>query len=167
MVITTAKLHSTKAELRFCADSNPADSASEICDGEDLWQKYHKNNLSTFYYNFNHAFNGRSELFKGELPCGAFIKYIYYMFWYLKFCASTEWSMLFNKTSICSKVWFIVPGFFLYKTEDNQNVAQAWNNLKFLFTNFCALRGDFWSMHSPRKDVHLVKLFSEIVLYIV
>ena len=36
VVITTAKLHSTKAELRFCADSNPADSASEICDGEDL-----------------------------------------------------------------------------------------------------------------------------------
>ena len=35
MVITTAQLHSTKPELRFCASSNPV---SEIRDGEDLWQ---------------------------------------------------------------------------------------------------------------------------------
>ena len=37
-VITTAQLHSTKPELRFCAGSNPACSVSEIRDGEDLWQ---------------------------------------------------------------------------------------------------------------------------------
>ena len=35
---TTAQLHSTKPELRFCAGSNPACSVSEIRDGEDLWQ---------------------------------------------------------------------------------------------------------------------------------
>ena len=38
VVITTAQLHSTKTELRFCAGSNPAHGVSEICDGEDLWQ---------------------------------------------------------------------------------------------------------------------------------
>ena len=36
VVITTAQLHSTKPELRFCAGSNPARDMSEICDGEDL-----------------------------------------------------------------------------------------------------------------------------------
>ena len=36
VVITTAQLHSTKPELRFCAGSNPARGVSEICDGEDL-----------------------------------------------------------------------------------------------------------------------------------
>ena len=35
---TTAQLHSTKPELRFCAGSNPARGVSEIRDGEDLWQ---------------------------------------------------------------------------------------------------------------------------------
>ena len=38
VVITTAQLHSTKRELRFCAVSNLARSISEICDDEDFWQ---------------------------------------------------------------------------------------------------------------------------------
>ena len=38
MVTTTAQLHSTKSELRFCANSNPARGLSEIRDSEDLWQ---------------------------------------------------------------------------------------------------------------------------------
>ena len=38
VVITTAHLHSTKPEIRFCAGSNPTCSVSEIRDGEDLWQ---------------------------------------------------------------------------------------------------------------------------------
>ena len=36
VVNTTAKLHSTKSELSFCADSNPARGVSEIRDGEYL-----------------------------------------------------------------------------------------------------------------------------------
>ena len=36
VVITTAQLHSTQPELRFCAGSNPARGVSEIHDGEDL-----------------------------------------------------------------------------------------------------------------------------------
>ena len=36
VIITTAQLHSSKPELRFCAGSNPA--RREIRDGEDLWQ---------------------------------------------------------------------------------------------------------------------------------
>ena len=36
VVITTAQLHSTKPELRFCTGSNPAHGISEIRDGEDL-----------------------------------------------------------------------------------------------------------------------------------
>ena len=36
VAITTAQLHSTKPELSFCADSNPAHGMSEIRDGEDL-----------------------------------------------------------------------------------------------------------------------------------
>ena len=36
--ITTAQLHSSKPELRFCVDSNPPRDVSEIGDGEDLWQ---------------------------------------------------------------------------------------------------------------------------------
>ena len=35
VVITTAQLHSTKPELRFCAGSNSARSVSKIRDGED------------------------------------------------------------------------------------------------------------------------------------
>ena len=38
VVITTAQLHSTRAELRLWAGSNPARGVSEIRDGEDLWQ---------------------------------------------------------------------------------------------------------------------------------
>ena len=38
VVTTTAQLHSTKPEFRFCADSNPARGVLEIRDGEDLWQ---------------------------------------------------------------------------------------------------------------------------------
>ena len=36
VVITTAQLHSTNPELKFCADSNPARGVSDIRDGEDL-----------------------------------------------------------------------------------------------------------------------------------
>ena len=39
VVITTAQLRSPKPELRFCAGSNPARGVSEVCDGEDLWQR--------------------------------------------------------------------------------------------------------------------------------
>ena len=38
VAITTAQLHSTKPELRFCASSNPARSVSEIRNGENLWR---------------------------------------------------------------------------------------------------------------------------------
>ena len=36
VVITTAQLHSTKPELRFCTGSNRARGMSEIRDGENL-----------------------------------------------------------------------------------------------------------------------------------
>ena len=36
VVITTAQLHATKPEFRFCTGSNPARGESEIRDGEDL-----------------------------------------------------------------------------------------------------------------------------------
>ena len=36
MVITTAQLHLSNPELRFCAGSIPASGVSEIQDGEDL-----------------------------------------------------------------------------------------------------------------------------------
>ena len=36
VVITIAQIHSAKPELRFCADSNPAPSVSEIRYGEDF-----------------------------------------------------------------------------------------------------------------------------------
>ena len=36
VVITTAKLHSTKPESEFCAGLNPARGVSEIRDGGDL-----------------------------------------------------------------------------------------------------------------------------------
>ena len=38
VVITTAQLHSTKPELRFCTGSNSARSVSEIRHGQDLWE---------------------------------------------------------------------------------------------------------------------------------
>ena len=38
VVITTAQLHSTVSELKFCASSNPACGVSEIRDGENLLQ---------------------------------------------------------------------------------------------------------------------------------
>ena len=36
VVITTAQLHSTKPELRFCTGSNPVHGVSKIRDSEDL-----------------------------------------------------------------------------------------------------------------------------------
>ena len=36
VVITTAQIHSTKPDLRFCTSSNPAYGISEICDGNNL-----------------------------------------------------------------------------------------------------------------------------------
>ena len=36
VVISTAQLHSSKPEVKFCAGSNPASSKSKIRDGEDL-----------------------------------------------------------------------------------------------------------------------------------
>ena len=49
VVITTAQLHSTKPELRFCTDSNPACGVSDICNGEDLWQRSQlERRLNTF-----------------------------------------------------------------------------------------------------------------------
>ena len=39
VVITTAQLHSTKPELKFCTCSNPACSVLYINDGEYLWQR--------------------------------------------------------------------------------------------------------------------------------
>ena len=38
VVITTAQIHLSKPELRFCAGSNPAHCVSEIRDDEDHWQ---------------------------------------------------------------------------------------------------------------------------------
>ena len=38
VVVTTAQLHSTKPEPRFCAGSNPVRGVSEIRDGDDLWK---------------------------------------------------------------------------------------------------------------------------------
>ena len=38
VVITTAQLYSTKSELRFCTESNPAHGVSKIRSGEDIWQ---------------------------------------------------------------------------------------------------------------------------------
>ena len=72
MVITTAQLHSTILELRFCAGSNPA-CVMEIRDGEDLWQwswlkirlnvfhsqPYH-NNISSFFSTYTiYTFSNR------------------------------------------------------------------------------------------------------------
>ena len=37
-IITTAQVHSTKPEIRFCAGLHPARSVPEIRDCEDLWQ---------------------------------------------------------------------------------------------------------------------------------
>ena len=34
----TAKFHTTKPEVRFCASSDLARCLSEVCDGENLWQ---------------------------------------------------------------------------------------------------------------------------------
>ena len=36
VVITTAQFHSTKPELKFCPNSNPAHGVSEIRNGENL-----------------------------------------------------------------------------------------------------------------------------------
>ena len=35
-MLSTAQLHSTKPELRFCAGSSPARGVTEIRDGKDL-----------------------------------------------------------------------------------------------------------------------------------
>ena len=52
VVIATAKLYSTKPELRFCTGSNPACGVSEIHDGEDLWQW---SRLAKYLLSVNHT----------------------------------------------------------------------------------------------------------------
>ena len=38
VLITTAQRHPTKPGLRLCIDLNSAQSVSDVCDGENLWQ---------------------------------------------------------------------------------------------------------------------------------
>ena len=38
VAITTTQFYSTKSELRFHADSNPAHGVLKICNDEDLWK---------------------------------------------------------------------------------------------------------------------------------
>ena len=38
VVITTTQRHPTKLGLRLCIDLNPAQSVSDVRDGENLWQ---------------------------------------------------------------------------------------------------------------------------------
>ena len=101
-----------------------------------------------------------------KFPLQDFIKYLHCMFWYLKFWTSIKSSVLFNKSSLSSKVWFIASG-FSFNTEDNHNVTQGWKNLKFLCANACVLSWKFCCMHIHRKNVLLVRLCSEIKLYVV
>ena len=51
-------LHSTKSELRVCASSNPACGVSEICDGEDLWQR---SRLDTRLHTFHQSTMPQSQ----------------------------------------------------------------------------------------------------------
>ena len=55
VVITTAQLHSTKPELRFCAGSNPACGMLKILDGEDLWQMVPSENKAKCFSMVNHT----------------------------------------------------------------------------------------------------------------
>ena len=51
VIITTAQLHSTKPELRFCTGSNLARDKLEICNAEDLWQQSQLEiRLNTFHW---------------------------------------------------------------------------------------------------------------------
>ena len=64
VIITTAQLHLSKPELRFCAGSNPARGVSEIRDGQDLWQWSRleirlrlssvNHTMKTIYYHHHH-----------------------------------------------------------------------------------------------------------------
>ena len=47
-LLTTAQIHSTKSELRFCIGSNPARSMSKIRDGEDTTKKFKKQSKTGF-----------------------------------------------------------------------------------------------------------------------
>ena len=42
VIITSAKLHTTKPELRFCSGLNPARGLSEIWDDEDHYEEIHR-----------------------------------------------------------------------------------------------------------------------------
>lgn len=79
-----------------------------------------------FYSNFNRGlscmfFVWRSlwNLTSNIFSCEAFITHIYYMFWYLKSSISIEGWVLLNKTSLCSKTWFVGPGSISFNTESN------------------------------------------------
>ena len=90
MVITTAQLHLTKPEIRFCAGSSPARDASEISYDEDLWEWFRleirlstfcgstilQNNWSSssYFYEKNFLCFGKMEL------CYIFSKSVYLMF---------------------------------------------------------------------------------------
>ena len=75
MVITTAQLHSSKPELRFCTGSNPARGVSEIRDGEDLgqWsrleisQRLSSVNYSTKTIHHHHQWERANEYFRDHL----------------------------------------------------------------------------------------------------
>ena len=100
-------------------------------------------------------------------PLQPFILYICCMIWYLKLWTLITSSILFNKTSLCSKVWFIGFGFFLFNNEDNYIVTQGWKNLKFLCTYFFVPSWKLCCMHVHQKNVLLVRLCSWIMFYVV
>ena len=74
--------------------------------------KYPKN----FYCDTNiQIFCLKIRCFVGVQSCSSLLaKYIYCMFWYLKFWASVKILVLFSRTSLCWKTSFGVPEFFFF-----------------------------------------------------
>ena len=95
LVITTAQLHPTKTELRFCIGSNPAWGVSKIRDGEDLWQ-------------WLRLYRRLNALLWSTIPQKQFIIIIIITYWY--------WYWSENCSCYCG--YSITVTFFFTKTEN-------------------------------------------------
>ena len=62
VAIITAQPHSSKAELRFCADLDPSCSVLEIDDGEDLSQWFWLKIRLNAFLSVNHTANKNNSV---------------------------------------------------------------------------------------------------------
>ena len=153
VVITTAKLHSTKPELRFCAGSNPACDVLKICDGEDLWQwsqlEIRLNAFHRLTIPQKQFVNNRQEKLKNqniELAAYAIIDYLIYLdSWHFKLHLKTNFK---PKANLKFQILKVFTGSLWNKGQSKKKRERTDGNNRLI--GF--LRGQFLDIAKPKLE---------------